>query len=480
MKSTINILTNLFESWVNEKTVSVEKIPQAGSDRKYFRLKSETKTAIGVYSPIAEETEAFISFTNHFLKNNFPVPEFYAIDTLSGCYIISDFGDTSLLDIRLQDADKLTVTAQLETYYKKAITDLIKFQVLANTNFDYSKCFPTQEFGATAIKWDLNYFKYYFLKAFNINFNEELLEKDFDFLTTFLIDVDNQYFMYRDFQARNILVQNDNLYYIDYQGGRKGPLQYDLVSLLYQVKAELPADFRNNMLQHYLKEIKQYLNINETEFIEKYNYFVLLRTLQTLGAYGFRGYFEKKAHFIQSLPIAVNNIKDVIDNKHINKNKLPELFRCLEDISKMSVQFSHLTDFKGLTVEINSFSYKNRIPTDFSGNGGGFVFDCRALPNPGRLPEYRDFTGKDQCVIDFLEKENEVAIFFDKTFQIIKNQIDVYLKRNFKNLQINFGCTGGQHRSVYLAEKTAEKLANIDNVKVVLRHCEQDKEKYII
>jgi hypothetical protein len=319
--------------------------------------------------------------------------------------------------------------------------------------------------------WDLNYFKYYFLKLAGIPFDEQALEDDYKQFTDYLMQAKSDYFLYRDFQSRNIMVKDESIYFIDYQGSRKGALQYDLASLLFDAKANIPQPVREELLEHYLGILKNYIQIDETEFRAYYTGFVIIRIMQAMGAYGFRGFYEQKAHFLASIPYALDNMKFVLENYSL-PIELPTLLPLLKALTK-SEKLREIGIPK-LNVTINSFSFKRGIPVDESGHGGGHVFDCRALPNPGRLEKYRNLTGKDMSVIKFLENEADVELFFRNCSSITEQSIRNYITRGFESLNINFGCTGGQHRSVYMAEQLAKHLKNKYDIKVILRHREQE------
>ncbi len=469
-------LISLINNNLSENIVDIKMLPASGSSRIYFRILTETKTYIATYNSNIEENKAFFVFTNHFGKKNLPVPELIAVSDDNRCYLQSDFGDVSLFDyvkkcVKNNNYDKETISL-----YKQSIDNLVDFQIKGHDNLDYSVAYPTPSFNKTSIIDDLNYFKYYFLKVNEeINFNETRLNHDFQQLADYTMDAPANFFMYRDFQSRNIMVKDNMTYFIDYQGGRKGPLQYDIISLLYQVKAQINTELRNELLQHYKNRLTSFLDIEEIQFDKYYNTFVLIRLLQVLGAYGFRGLIQKKQHFIESIPFALKELiflKENLDFPFETK----ELSNVLNQLESLLSKYQHIENNK-LTVVVNSFSYKNGgIPEDRSGNGGGFVFDCRALPNPGRYEEYKKLTGEDVEVQNFLNEKEEVHHFFDNTQNIICQSIDNYLERNFKNLFVNFGCTGGQHRSVFFAQKTALSLhEKYPNIKVVLNHVVQHK-----
>lgn len=470
----IEALRNLFINWSGEEGVEIVQLPTAGSYRQYYRITGITTCVIGVFSPDKLENQAFLGFSRHFKAVGLAVPDIYAESEKDNCYLIQDLGDLSLLQ-KLEDGRKDGRPDQETTdLYKEVIAQLPRFQVVASEHLDYKLCYPVREFDARSMRWDLNYFKYYFLRLLKIPFNEYALENDFDRLILYLLKAGNHAFMYRDFQARNILIHQGKPWFIDYQGGRKGPLQYDLASLLFQVKAELPYDFREEMLHWYLDCLEGYQQVDRDSFINYYYGFVLIRLMQVMGAYGFRGYFERRAHFLQSIPYAIENLKWWLNNCSL-EIALPELMEALKAIAETEVG-QHITIASGdLTVSVNSFSYKNGVPADYSGNGGGFVFDCRALPNPGRYEHFKSFTGKDPLVIQFFEREPLVDKFLSNIYKLVDQSVLEYQKRGFASLQVNFGCTGGQHRSVYCAEKLSKYLEEKYSVKVNTYHTQLDK-----
>jgi aminoglycoside/choline kinase family phosphotransferase len=476
MKQVIQRLKFLYKSWANEEAIYIVPLAQSGSDRKYFRINGKEKTAIGVFNPDEKENKAFISFTKHFLKKGLKVPKLYAQQLKENIYLIEDLGDTTLFSLIEKEKASDSLSERLLNYYKVSLSHLIRFQLDGGKGLDYSVCYPRAKFDKQSILWDLNYFKYYFLKLLKIPFYEQKLENDFNAFSNFLLQADSKYFMYRDFQSRNILVHNDELYFVDYQGGRKGALQYDVASLLFQAKVNLSHEIREKLLAHYLVQLSKRIKVSPKEFKKYYYGYALIRLLQTLGAYGFRGHYENKSHFLLSIPFALKNLQWLVDNNHIPK-KLPEFKRILdlilknEDLNKLELIPSN----GGLKVTINSFSYNEGIPKDYSGNGGGFVFDCRSLENPGRYPEFKESTGLDENVIHFLNDRVDVKEFLDSIYLIVDGSVKKYLHRDFKNLMINFGCTGGQHRSVYCAENLARHLKKNFNVSVDLNHTQLNK-----
>ncbi len=493
-------VTALFQRTYGEKPERVVKLPDSGSSRLYFRISRKQRDAIGVYNDDQKENEAFLSFTRTFRSLGLPVPEILAEDLENHCYLLTDLGDQTLFSsLIIQRKEESGFPAVIIERYKQALKTLPIFQIKGGAEIDYRKCYPRQAFDVQSMMWDLNYFKYYFLKLAHVPFDEQALEEDFGTFTTFLLRADTDYFMYRDFQSRNIMLVNDRPYFIDYQGGRKGPLQYDVASLLYDAKANLPQKVRDQLLGFYLDELGQYLPGKRMNFLSFFPGFILIRVLQALGAYGYRGYYEKKSHFLQSIPYALNNLRN-LRNLWLDKKfgvELPTLFGLLDHLilnnetmlpepTTSNQQGNYLTanpspqgegrirypasGISSLTVTINSFSYKNGIPPDPTENGGGFVFDCRALPNPGRLDAYKQISGKDQAVIDFLKREAEVDLFLHDAISIVDQSVSKYLERGFQHLFVNFGCTGGQHRSVYCAERMKEYLIEKYNIVIALNH----------
>ncbi|RKY96701.1 MAG: phosphotransferase enzyme family protein, partial [Ignavibacteriae bacterium] len=379
-------LNNLFEAWCGEKVQVISALPQSGSYRQYFRISGNSKSAIGAFNPDHKENNTFISFTKHFKSNGLSVPEFHLDDKKSGTYLIEDLGVVSLFSFLSENRKDNKFPAKAISYYKESLEHLIRFQFDGSKGLDYSVCYPRGSFDKQSIMWDLNYFKYYFLKLTKTVFDEQLLENDFNKFAEFLLSADMNNFMYRDFQSRNIMIKDEKLYFIDYQGGRKGALQYDVASLLYDAKADLPQNVRDELVEFYIEILSNKTKINQEEFIKYYHGYVLIRILQAMGAYGFRGLYEKKVHFLKSIPFAIKNLQWLLDEKLL-PDALPELKKSLQNIinTKELSKFEFYESQDKLKVTINSFSYKQDIPIDLSGNGGGFVFDCRALPNPGRL-----------------------------------------------------------------------------------------------
>jgi aminoglycoside/choline kinase family phosphotransferase len=469
-------LKYLFEQWSGENLVSTTPLPQSGSSRQYFRMISVNHQAIGVYNPDKNENLAFITFTKHFVKHNLKVPHLYESDIEKNVYFIEDLGNETLFSFITKYRTGGEFPNNIKEHYKSALTELVKFQIDAFDELDLSVCYPRSSFDKQSMLWDLHYFKYYFLKLTQTPFDEQKLEDDFTTLIDFLLSTDIDFYMYRDFQSRNIMLKNDELYFIDYQGGRKGALQYDVASLLYDAKADIPQQIRDELLEHYLFTLNQKIKVDREEFKKFYYGYVLIRILQAMGAYGFRGIHEKKAHFLKSIPYAINNIEHLLSN-NLLPHELNELNSALNHILKNRSlrKFETIEDSEKLTVTINSFSYMSGIPVDLSGNGGGFVFDCRSLHNPGWYDEFKMLTGKDEAVIEFLNKQGDVQEFLTDITSIIERALNNYTQRGFSQLMINLGCTGGQHRSVYCADRLAEYLNKFIDANVILQHTELEK-----
>ena len=466
-------LTSLFEAHFKEEVTFFELLPASGSYREYARIKSMHHQVIGAYNHDVKENKAFLEFSTHFLGKGIPVPRIYSVSDDQICYLQEDLGNTTLFDFLTKVREREGFSDKIVEEYKKVLRQLPRIQLVAGKDIDYSVCYPRQAFDKQSMMWDLNYFKYYFLKLAKIPFDEQALEDDFELFSDYLLEVDTDAFLYRDFQSRNIMLKDGQVYFIDYQGGRKGALKYDLASLLYDAKADIPEAIRKELLEFYLDELSQYTDIDRQKFKSLFDGYVLIRIMQAMGAYGFRGFFEKKQHFLKSIPYALNNLETLLAKNTI-EIKLPELFKVLKSVVESTFLQSISSDTNRLTVNISSFSYKKGIPKDRSGNGGGFVFDCRAIHNPGRFIEFKYLTGKDPEVQQFLEEKSTMAEFLAPVVSLVKHSVEVYLERGFTHLSVSFGCTGGQHRSVYAAEKLAEYLRNNYPVTVVLQHIEQD------
>lgn len=472
----MDVLESLFEQHFH---VPVERVlpvqgELGGSGRKIIRLTSAGKTAIGILYGIREENVAFLEFSRHFRRHGLPVPEIYGVDLDHGAYLEEDLGDTSLFELLSQNRKGEQIAPQIVQAYRKAIGTLPRFQVEAARDLNYKVCYPRASFDRQSISWDLNYFKYYFLRLAGIPFGEQALEDDFSRLTKFLLSAPRDFFLYRDFQSRNIMLRDGQPYFLDYQGGRKGALQYDVASLLYDAKADLPPELRQQLLDHYLDVLRGYVDVTREAFLQHYYAYVYIRIMQALGAYGFRGFYERKVHFLQSVPYALKNLRWLLHNVTL-PIAVPTLLDAFHNMLRSEKLQGLASDADNLVVRIVSFSFHRGLPKDESGNGGGFVFDGRSLPNPGREERFKTLSGKDAPVIEYLNQQESVHQFLASVMSLVDASVSNYQQRGFKHLMISFGCTGGQHRSVYLAEQVARRLRGRPGVEVVVTHRELER-----
>ena len=478
----MEVLKRLFEQHFHSPVERVQPLQGqlGGSGRKIIRLSSEKLSAIGILYDVREENVAFLEFSRHFRRRGLPVPEIYAEDLSHGAYLEEDFGSTTLFEFLSDHRNGATIAPEAVEAYRKVVAVLPRFQVEAGRDLNYKVCYPRASFDRQSIAWDLNYFKYYFLRLAGIPFNEQALEHDFSRLTKLLLSASRDYFLYRDFQSRNIMLRKglneDQPFFLDYQGGRKGALQYDIASLLYDAKADLPPDLRQQLLDHYLDSLSGFLDLDRSAFMQYYYAYVYVRIMQALGAYGFRGFYERKEHFLQSVPYALKNIRWLLHNVELPV-ALPTLMEAFKSVvaSDKLQGLTAASEPERLTVRVFSFSFHRGLPPDETGNGGGFVFDGRSLPNPGREERFKTLTGKDAAVMDYLNQQESVHQFLANTISLVDASVTMYQRRGFKHLMVSFGCTGGQHRSVYLAEQLAKHLRGKDGVDVVVHHREQEQ-----
>ncbi len=469
----MDLLEKLFEQHFKKPASLVQALQGelGGSGRRIFRLSNDHVSAIGILYDVRGENTAFVEFSKHFRRHGLPVPEIYAEDLDHGAYLEEDFGDTTLFEFLSKNRVEEKIAPQVVEAYRKAIAVLPRFQIEAGRDLDYSVCYPRGSFDRQSINWDLNYFKYYFLRLAGIPFSEQALEDDFDSLTTFLLSANCNYFLYRDFQSRNIMLNNGEPFFLDYQGGRKGALQYDVASLLYDAKADLPPELRQQLLDLYLEKLGGFIDVDREAFLHYYYAYVYVRILQALGAYGFRGFYERKTHFLQSVPYALKNLRWLLHNVKL-PIALPTLMEAFNSMLASEMLQGLASEAENLTVRIMSFSFHRGMPKDESGHGGGFVFDGRSLPNPGREERFKPLTGKDAPVIDYLKQQESVHQFMASVMSLVDASVSEYQRRGFKSLMVSFGCTGGQHRSVFLAEQLAKRLRGRNGVDVVVRHRE--------
>lgn len=491
-EQTRNVLSDLYRQATGRQVGSIAPLTQSGSNRHYFRICPEqaddAPVLIGVEGTSREENHAFLYMVQHFTDKGLNVPHIFCQSQDEMYYLQQDLGQTLLFEY-IAEGRKTGVFGEREKQMlRKTIRALARFQIIGAQDFDFSQCHPQPQFNRRSILWDLNYFKYCFLKATEIEFQEDRLENDFEQLADILLAKDNDQqtkaasmwaFMYRDFQSRNVMVLDNEPYFIDFQGGRKGPIYYDVASFLWQAKANFNDELRLQLIDEYLDEFRRFVPCERDVFLRNLRHFVLFRTLQVLGAYGFRGYFEKKPHFLQSIPYAIENLRRWLTAANDDQTQdYPYLQDLLHRMTELK-QFKELAIHKPLVVRVYSFSYKKGIPADDSGNGGGFVFDCRAVNNPGKYERYNAYTGQDEPVIRFLEDDGEILTFLRAAYQLVDASVKRYMDRGFQHLMVSFGCTGGQHRSVYAAEKMAAHIHQTFGVTVQLIHREQNQQRQL-
>jgi aminoglycoside/choline kinase family phosphotransferase len=473
----MDVLQKLFEQHFRAPVRRVQPLQgQLGaSGRRIVRLAGENLSAIGVLHDVREENVAFLEFSRHFRRHGLPVAEIYAEDLALGAYLVEDLGDVTLFEFLSQNRAGDDIAPPVIEAYRKAVAVLPRFQVEAGRDLNYKVCYPRSSFDRQSIAWDLNYFKYYFLRLAGVGFNEQELEDDFGRLTKFLLNAGRDYFLYRDFQSRNIMLRGPQPFFLDYQGGRRGALQYDIASILYDAKADLPPELRRQLLDHYLGALGNFIKLDREAFMQHYYAYVYVRTMQALGAYGFRGFYERKPLFLQSVPYALKNVRWLLHNASL-PIALPALMEAFRGMLASEKLQSLAADTDNLVVRIFSFSFhRGGLPKDEAGHGGGFVFDGRSLPNPGREERFRDLTGKDAPVIDYLNQQESVHQFLAGVMSLVDASVSNYQGRGFKSLMVSFGCTGGQHRSVFLAEQLAKRLRERNGLEVVVRHLELEK-----
>ena len=472
----MDVLKRLFEAHFHSPVRQAQPLQGelGGSGRKIIRFSNERATAIGILYGVREENRAFLEFSKHFYQHDLPVPQIYGEDLDHGAYLEEDLGDTTLFEFLAKNRHAEQIAAPVAEAYRKVVAVLPRFQVEAGRDLDYSVCYPIGSFDRQSVAWDLNYFKYYFLRLAGVRFNEHALENDFSRLTDFLMSADRDYFMYRDFQSRNIMLRGGQLFFVDYQGGRKGALQYDIASLLFDAKADLPPELRQDLLNDYLDALGRYVEVDRDVFLRHYYAYVYVRIMQAMGAYGFRGFYERKTHFLQSVPYAMKNLRWLLHHVELPV-ALPALMGAFRDMLASQKLQGPGNEAESPAIRIFSFSFHRELPKDETGHGGGFVFDARSLPNPGREERFQALTGKDAPVIEYLNQQESVHQFLASAISLVDASVASYRKRGFKNLMVSFGCTGGQHRSVFLAEQLARHFRAMNGVQVAVRHIELEK-----
>ena len=465
-------LQELYRQWSGEPAEGMFPVSADGSIRRYFRITGRERTVIGAFNPDRKENRAFLNLSAHFRRHGLPVPEIYASDPDRHIYLQQDLGDVTLFSLVSTQGREEEFSDRLIGLYRQALETLARFQIVGGRGLDYSVCYPRACLDRQSMRWDLNYFKYHFLKLVDIPFEEQALEDDFDTLIEFLMDVDTSHFLYRDFQSRNLMWFQERLYGIDYQGGRKGALQYDVASLLLDGKADLSWSLRNQLLDHYLGVAGNLTSLQPEVFLRFYRPYALLRLMQALGAYGYRGLHQGKSHFVASIPYGLRTLEGLLAQGSLPV-RLPELSKVWRRMIRYEPLYrKEEKPAPGLTVHVKSFSYKQGLPRDRTGHGGGFVFDCRILPNPGRIAAYAPLTGRDREVGRFLEEDREVQRFLSQAGTLVNQAVSHHLGRNFSDLTVAFGCTGGRHRSVFCAERLAAHLRSRKDLRVDLHHRE--------
>lgn len=475
------VLERLFYEATGQPASTMNALTASGSHRRYYRLCSAdgAVSLIGVEGTSEAENKAFIYMADHFERHGLNVPHVVAVSDDKMAYLQEDKGDLLLFDYIAAGRKTGVFSEEEKQMLRRTIQALARLQTKGAEGFDFQQCYPQPEFNLRSILWDLHYFKYCFLQATGVDFQEDRLEDEFERLAYILLENRMDTFMYRDFQSRNVMLvesreSNGGLVpcFIDFQGGRRGPVHYDVASFLWQAKANFSPRLREELIDVYLDELQHYISVNRTDFRDRLHHFVLFRTLQVLGAYGFRGYFEKKPHFLQSIPFAIANLRELLSGFTDDYPYMTEVLRRMTEMQ----QFKDMSVRHPLVVRVYSFSYKKGIPSDSSGNGGGYVFDCRAVNNPGKYERYAHFTGLDEPVKRFIEEDGEMRVFLEATYRLVDASVKRYMERGFEHLMVSYGCTGGQHRSVYAAEHLAHHINETFGVEVRIIHREQNKE----
>ena len=470
-----SILKPLFESYTGTALTEITELPASGSNRRYFRLKGGNISLIGAIGTNLQENHSFIYLARHFREKGLRVPAVLAVSEDGQAYIQEDLGDQVLFGMVAQGRESGFYSSVETDLLRRTIEQLPRLQFVGAQGLEWKNCYPQEAFDARMVDFDLNYFKYCFLKATGLEFNEIELQEDFEKLKEDLLKEDDNTFLYRDFQARNVMIKDGDPWFIDFQGGRRGPIYYDVASFIWQARSRFPEDLKQDLIRTYLRALQQFKQVDEEAFRSRLRLFVLFRTLQVLGAYGFRGYFEKKPHFLASVPYALSNLRKLLETPF---EDYPYLNSILSRLASMP-ELNEIPQDHRLSVHIYSFAYKKGIPADTTGNGGGYVFDCRSVNNPGKYEYYRQFNGTDPEVIKFLEDDGEVFTFLDSVYKLVDAHAKRFIERKFTNLQVCFGCTGGQHRSVYCAEHMARHLKDKFDIKVTVTHRELNIEKML-
>ena len=332
----IDIISGSYIEIFKTRYLHIDPLPKSGSDRKYFRITSPDRTIIGACNPVIEENEAFIGFTSNFISKGLPVPRVLAYLPEKNVYFIQDLGDTSLFNWLQSRHCASEFTDEIKNIFRKIIDNLILFQTIGIVGLNLELCYPHKSFDRQSMMWDMNYFKYMFLKLVAVPYNERRLEDDFLRLADFLLETSQEYFLYRDFQSANIMMVDDSPWFIDYQGGRKGAPHYDIASLLNDAKVQISQPDREELLDYYTKYFCSATKTDAVQFMTYYNGFCLIRLMQALGAFGFRGLYEKRPTFTESIVPGVKLLQYYADNAESNI-KLPELYNTIRTIQESPV-----------------------------------------------------------------------------------------------------------------------------------------------
>jgi aminoglycoside/choline kinase family phosphotransferase len=341
---TSEIILEGYREIFGNSDLKITALPGSGSDRKYFRIEAGGKTLIGAYNPVPEENEAFIGFTEHFAAKGLNVPEIYGYLPDKHIYFLSDLGDINLYKWLKGRPDITNFNEETKDLFRRILDHLILFQTIGVEGLNLDLCYPHRSFDRQSMMWDMNYFKYMLLKFLAVPFNERRLEHDFNSLADYLLQAGQDYFLYRDFQSANIMIKDDEPWFIDYQGGRKGAPQYDVASLLYDAKIPMLASNRDELLRYYVGKFCAVSHEDEHKFAGYFAGFSMIRIMQALGAFGFRGLYEQKPTFTESIVPGVNLLQEVIMTAEINL-RLPELHNSVRLISGTTM-FGTLSSIK--------------------------------------------------------------------------------------------------------------------------------------
>lgn len=461
----MNRIKELFYKKYDVMPEVATKLCGDGSNRAYYRLSHGEFSVIGVVGTSMEENRTFIALSKAFIESGIDAPEILAVSDDALCYLQNDLGNTTLYEALKGSREAEDFSRDDVALLCNVMSLLPDIQYKVPEHFDFSLCYPVSEFNERTVMWDFNYFKYCFLKGVGVEFNENLLEDEFEKMASLLLCENENTFLYRDFQSRNVMLHDGKPYFIDFQGGRRGPVYYDVASFVGQARAKYPSHVVEEMIEAYLSSLSRYRSVDKERFVYLLTVFRIFRLLQNLGTYGYRGLFERKKAFVETIPAALKNLSELLEEVG---GEFAYIKRLIDEIKALPRFVGE--ELKELTVDVVSFSYKRGIPDDTSGNGGGFVFDCRALHNPGRYEPYKKLTGMDEPVMKFLEEESDIASFLENAYSQVDYMVETYKRRGFTHIQVCCGCTGGQHRSVYSAEHIARHVADKFGVKVVVNH----------